>query len=280
MFPYRSAGSDVRLVALRFRYSPPLTANLSGLAVAWPRSLRVALAFANHDRNVQLLLPSISMSLYWSDDLQPMPFHPSDLTDQYLSTNLSLVAGVPDERIFGLGQGNWTAEGGCPSGEQRIVPLLRNGQSVNLQQRKFHVSIPFAYSTAGYAFLFNMPGYGRVDVGALGEGGMHWRAEATLGLDFWVSARPAAEDGRHSEEGSDGEADHAARHSTRRGSTALAAEPLYRQYADATGHAPPLRENAMLFWQSRNRYKSSAIAMGIADRCAPHAHSTQPLRGG
>ena len=42
------------------------------------------------------------------------------------------------------------------------------GSSVDLLQRKFHVAIPFAYSTAGYGFLFNMPGYGGVTVGARG----------------------------------------------------------------------------------------------------------------
>jgi hypothetical protein len=37
------------------------------------------------------------------------------------------------------------------------------------------VSIPFAYSTAGYGILFNMPGYGSVSVGE--SGGMVWHAE-------------------------------------------------------------------------------------------------------
>ena len=41
------------------------------------------------------------------------------------------------------GQGNWTSEGGCPFGPQQAVPLERNGQTVSLQQRKFHVTIPF-----------------------------------------------------------------------------------------------------------------------------------------
>ena len=48
------------------------------------------------------------------------------------------------------------------------MPFIRNGQAVDLLQRKFHVAIPFAYSTAGYGFLFNMPGYGGVTVGARG----------------------------------------------------------------------------------------------------------------
>ena len=43
---------------------------------------------------------------------------------------------------------------------------------------------------------------------------------------------------------------------------------MYAQYADATGHAPLLRADAQLFWQSRNRYKSSAIALGVAQAYA------------
>ena len=168
------------------------------------------------------------------------------------------------ERIYGLGQGNWTKEGGCPSGPQRIVPLLRNGQRVNLQQRKFHVSIPFAYSSAGYGVLYNMPGYGAVEVGALGQGGMEWTSEATaLGLDFWVTAHPPCVEC----EESGGTLVDARKHGGVT-SSPRAAEPIYAQYADATGHAPLLRESAQLFWQSRNRYKSSAIAMRIADRYA------------
>ena len=32
----------------------------------------------------------------------------------YLSAGLVLTPGDATERIYGLGQGNWTAEGGCP----------------------------------------------------------------------------------------------------------------------------------------------------------------------
>ena len=84
----------------------------------------------------------------------------------YFTANLTVTAGDDkNEVVYGLGQGGWTPEGGCPAGGAAgaaIVPLERNGQSVNLQQRKFHVSIPFIHSTAGYGFLFNMPGYGEV----------------------------------------------------------------------------------------------------------------------
>jgi alpha-D-xyloside xylohydrolase len=85
-----------------------------------------------------------------------------------------------------------------------------------------------------------MPGYGSVSVGTSGTGGHAWTSLADTGLDFWVSALPAA-------------------------IPATNAAPIYSQYADATGHAPMLREDAMIFWQSRNRYMTSKIALDVAD---------------
>ena len=60
------------------------------------------------------------------------------------------------------------------------------------------------------------------------------------------------------------------------GATPPAWPSLYRQYADATGHAPPLREAAMGFWQSRNRYKSSGIALGVAAKYAERPAAVRP----
>ena len=162
----------------------------------------------------------------------------------FVAVNLTTTPGDTSERIFGLGEGNFTNEGGCPSGEQRVVPLQRNGQRMLLLQRKFFITIPFAYSSSGYGLLFNMPGKGSVSVGELDIGGMAWAAEAATALDIWVTTLPTASGAAP--------VHHAA--------------PIYSQYADATGHAPPLREDAMIFWQSRNRYKSSAIAEAVAER--------------
>jgi alpha-D-xyloside xylohydrolase len=156
----------------------------------------------------------------------------------YLAASVQAVAGNASERFFGLGQTNWTDmdDNGCPVGAQRVVPLQRNGQTVRLQHTKFHVAIPFVFSTAGYGFLFNMPGQGSAAMGAFGTGGMQWVAEAALALDFWVTCGEAP--------------------------------AVYSQYADATGHAPLLRADAQLFWQSRLRYKSSDIALAVAQRYA------------
>lgn len=102
-------------------------------------------------------------------------------------------------------------------------------------QRKFHVSIPYAYSTAGYGLLYHQFGYGQVKVGAFGVGGMNWSSDAVLGLDLWVGGLPATE-----------------------AVPGASASSIYSQYASATGHAPALREDAMRFWQSRNRYKCAS----------------------
>ena len=88
-----------------------------------------------------------------------------------------------------------------------------------------------------------MPGYGMATMGPYASGGMEWRSDAALALDFWVTGLPA-------------------------GASPAGPGPIYRQYADATGHAPPLRPEAQLFWQSRNRYMSSAIAEAVADQYA------------
>jgi hypothetical protein len=73
-----------------------------------------------------------------------------------------------------------------------------------------------------------MPGNGEVTIGAHGTGGATWSAVADYALDFWVTTLPA-------------------------GVKSPAAAPIYTQYADATGHAPPLPNDWQIFVQSRNR---------------------------
>jgi hypothetical protein len=168
----------------------------------------------------------------WSSWSKPRP-----IIEGYIFSSLNLTAGDSSERIYGLGQGGWTKPPSwIPSGPQIIVPLERNGQELNLQQTKFHVTIPFALSTTSngqsYGFLWNMPGAGKVTVGEAGTGGSLWTAEASLGIDIWVTAPPAATSANH----------------------AVAA--IYEQYADATGHAPLLREDAMIFWYGHKRKRS------------------------
>ena len=83
-----------------------------------------------------------------------------------------------------------------------------------------------------YAFLWNMPNYGRVD---FEPHTTNWTALSAAQIDFWVSATPG------------GAASQAAMHMA-----------LMKQYADAVGHAPMLPESVAGYWHSRNRYSSQA----------------------
>lgn len=85
-------------------------------------------------------------------------------------------------------------------------------QTFSLNQQNRLVSIPVAHSSAGYAFLFNLPSFGRV---SFSHAGANWTADAVLQADFWVS--------------------------TTSDSSPHATSPwgqLQAHYADATGHAP------------------------------------------
>ena len=66
------------------------------------------------------------------------------------------------ERFYGLGQ-------------HQHGLLDQKGAVIDLVQRNTEVSVPFALSSRGYGFLWNMPGVGRVELGrqphAVGRGG-------------------------------------------------------------------------------------------------------------
>ena len=58
------------------------------------------------------------------------------------------------------------------------------GTSTNLVQQNTHVVIPFVISSRGYGFLWNNPAVGRVE---FATNISRWRADATPGLDYWIT---------------------------------------------------------------------------------------------
>ncbi len=126
-------------------------------------------------------------------------------------------AAVPDERIYGLGQ--------HPHGF-----LDQKGCVIPLEQKNTQVSIPFYISSLGYGFLWNNPAIGQVE---LAKNGTRWVAEASPGLDCWITAAGSYKD-------------------------TLAA------YAEATGHAPQFPRWAEGFWQCKLRYRSQDELMAVA----------------
>ena len=113
------------------------------------------------------------------------------------------------------------------------------GTSTNLVQQNSHVVIPFVISSRGYGFLWNNPAVGRVE---FATNISRWRADATPGLDYWITA----------------------------GETP---EQILRNYIDATGHPPPCPDWVTGFWQSKLRYRSQQeildVARGYRERGLP-----------
>jgi alpha-D-xyloside xylohydrolase len=123
----------------------------------------------------------------------------------------------PDERFYGLGQ-------------HQHGLLDQKGTVVELVQRNTEVCVPFALSNRGYGFLWNMPGIGRVELGASGT---KWVAEAARQIDYWVTAAPTP-------------------------------AKVVSQYSKATGLPPMLPEWASGFWQSKMRYRTQEELLAVA----------------
>jgi alpha-D-xyloside xylohydrolase len=121
------------------------------------------------------------------------------------------------ERCYGLGQ-------------HQHGKLDQKGAVIELIQRNTEVSIPFLLSSAGYGFLWNNPGIGRVELGTTGT---RWVAEASRQWDYWVTAADEPAD-------------------------------IVRRYTDVTGRAPMLPEWASGFWQCKLRYRTQDELLGVA----------------
>lgn len=106
----------------------------------------------------------------------------------------------------------------------------QKGAVVELIQRNAEVTIPFLLSSRGYGLLWNNPAIGRVE---LATNGTRWVADSARQLDYWVTT-------------GEGPAD------------------VLRNYADATGHAPPMPEWATGFWQSKLRYRTQDELLAVA----------------
>jgi alpha-D-xyloside xylohydrolase len=123
----------------------------------------------------------------------------------------------PAERFYGLGQ-------------HQHGLLDQKGAVIDLVQRNTEVSVPFALSSRGYGFLWNMPGVGRVE---LGSNRTKWAADAARQIDYWVTTGPAPSD-------------------------------VVSRYARATGLPPMLPHWASGFWQSKLRYRDQDELLEVA----------------
>jgi len=123
----------------------------------------------------------------------------------------------PGERIYGLGQ-------------HQHGLFDQKGAIIDLIQRNTEVCIPFALSNRGYGFLWNMPGVGRVELGA---NRTRWVADAARQLDYWVTTAPTPAE-------------------------------VVSQYSHATGLPPMLPAWASGFWQCKLRYRYQEELLEVA----------------
>eukprot|EP01047_Picozoa_sp_COSAG01_P009333 COSAG01_NODE_381_length_17848_cov_10.220338_21_plen_483_part_00 len=152
------------------------------------------------------------------------------------------------ERIYGLG-------------EHRTGRLDNHGLSLNFQDAGVYdhhhagdIVLPFYVSHtppkpqkhgqfglasgdgSSYAFMWNMASFGSFNSS---DTEIHWTSASTAVLDFWVTTGGGATD-------------------TNPFKTILS------QFADATGHPPPMPEFATGFWQCKNRYRSQSELLDTA----------------
>lgn len=115
-------------------------------------------------------------------------------------------------------------------GQHQHGRLDQKGCVIDLAQRNMEVNIPFLVSSRGYGFLWNNPAVGRVE---LGMNRTRWAAEAAWQIDYWVT-------------------------------TGQSPAEIMANYADATGHPPPLPDWAAGFWQCKLRYRSQDELLEVA----------------
>ncbi|MDR1540496.1 MAG: glycoside hydrolase family 31 protein [Clostridiales bacterium] len=123
----------------------------------------------------------------------------------------------PNERIYGMGQY-----------QQPFLNL--KGCELELAQRNSQASVPFAYSSRGYGFLWNNPAIGRV---AFARNMTIWASESAAAMDYWITAGDSPSE-------------------------------ILGNYALAAGSAPMMPDWAMGFWQCKLRYQTQDELLDVA----------------
>jgi len=122
-----------------------------------------------------------------------------------------------NEKLFGMGQY-----------QQDCLDV--KGCTLELAHRNSQASVPFVVSSKGYGFLWNNPAIGEV---TFGKNVTVWKAHATRGLDYWITA----------------------------GDTPA---QIHASYMKVTGLPPMMPEYGMGFWQCKLRYLTQEELLAVA----------------
>ncbi|WP_336921922.1 glycoside hydrolase family 31 protein [Aquipuribacter sp. SD81] len=102
--------------------------------------------------------------------------------------------------------------------QQHVLDL--KGCTLELAHRNSQASVPFVLSSAGYGLLWHNPAVGRA---TFARNRTEWEAGHTRQLDYWLTVGDTPAE-------------------------------ITAAYSDATGHAPPMPERGLGFWQCKLRY--------------------------
>ncbi len=127
--------------------------------------------------------------------------------------------GNDGEHIYGMGQY-----------QQKYMDL--KGCVLELAQRNSQVSIPFALSSLGYGFLWNLPAVGKA---AFGTNYTEWQAEDAVQMDYWITAGDTPAE-------------------------------IINNYTSVTGRVPVMPDNLLGLWQCKLRYRTQQEVLDVARR--------------
>lgn len=163
----------------------------------------------------------------------------ADTGEELLSETRSHFAGPRTRNFKALASGTWRLEQQFKAydgeslwglGQPQHGAMDLKGVSTTLLQQNAHAVIPFVVSSRGYGMLWNNPAVGRAE---FARNVTRWTAEATNGLDYWITAGDTPAE-------------------------------IVRCYVRATGHSPDVPDWVTGFWQCKLRYRTQEELLGVA----------------
>ncbi|WP_430448642.1 glycoside hydrolase family 31 protein [Rhodophyticola sp.] len=163
----------------------------------------------------------------------------ADTGEELLAETRSHFAGPRTRSFKALASGSWRLEAQFRAyedeslwgmGQPQHGAMDLKGVSTTLLQQNAHAVIPFVVSSRGYGFLWNNPATGRAE---FARNVTRWTAEATGGLDYWITAGDSPAE-------------------------------ILRSYIRATGHSPDVPDWVLGFWQCKLRYRNQEELLSVA----------------
>lgn len=203
---------------------------------------RIEIAARRASITVGNLRAEVTIKERYGADVRNEPlirFLRADTGAEVLAEARSHFAGPRTRNFKALASGSWKLEQQFRAydgeaiwglGQPQHGQMDLKGVSTTLLQQNAHAVIPFVISSRGYGFLWNNPAVGRAE---FATNITRWTAEATGGLDYWITLGDSPRD-------------------------------ILRAYAEATGRSPEVPDWVTGFWQCKLRYRTQGELLDVA----------------